>query len=91
MLNQDNSNYIKTLAYYYIGHFSKVIKPGSVRIAYSKYLEDITITAFKNPDNSIAIVMLNGKDYDIKFNLCIENNMFKDVLEKQSIISYIIY
>ena len=90
MLNGEHNDYIKTLAYYYIGHFSRVIKPGAVRIAYSKYLEDITITAFKNVDNTIAVVMTNRRDYDIEFNMCIGDRMFKDVLDRQSIVSYVI-
>ncbi len=90
MLKPDNSDYRKTLAYYYIGQISKVIKPGAKRIAYSKYIGSIKITAFKNPDNSIAVVMLNGENNDIDFNLCVENEMFKDTLAKHSIVSYII-
>ena len=90
MLNGEHNDYIKTLAYYYIGHFSKTIKPGAVRIAYSKYLEDITITAFKNLDDTIAVVMTNRRDYDIEFNMCIGDRMFKDVLDRQSIVSYVI-
>ena len=90
MLNKENTNYIKHLAYYYIGHFSKVIKPGAVKIGYSRYLGDIRMTAFKNPDNTIAIVMLNREHYNIDFNLCINDIMFKDTLEQQSMISYVI-
>ena len=48
------------------------------------------MTAFKNTDNSIAIVMLNREHYNIDFNLCMENITFKDTLEQQSIISYLI-
>lgn len=90
MLNSDNSDYRKTLAYYYIGHFSKVILPGAVRIAHSKYSSDIQITAFKNPNGSIAVVMLNSAGYDINFNLCMGDITFKDTLCQQSIVSYII-
>lgn len=91
MLNNTNSDYIKNLSYYYIGHFSKVIHPGAHRIAFSKYIADITMTAFKNPDNSIAIVMVNRENYDIDFNLCMNDITFKDTLYKQSAISYLIY
>lgn len=90
MLKPDNSDYNKTLTYYYIGHFSKVIKPGSIRIGYSKYIGDIKMTAFKNPDNSIAIVMLNRENYNIAFNLCINDIMFKDTLEHKSMLSFLI-
>ena len=90
MLTSDNSDYRKTLAYYYIGHFSRYIKPGSIKLAHSKYLSDIRITAFKNPDNTIAVVMMNSAHYNIDFNLCMENIMFKDTLEPDSIITYLI-
>ena len=90
MLTQDNLDYNKSLAYYYIGHFSKVIMPGAVRIAYSKYIGDIKMTAFKNPDNSIALVMLNREHYDISFRVCFKNICFKDIIYHQSMISYLI-
>ena len=90
MLNSDNSDYRKTLTYYYIGQVTKVIQPGAIKIANSKYLSDIHVTSFKNPDNSIAIVMFNGTGNNIDFILCMENMMFKDTLEGDSMISYII-
>lgn len=90
MLNKENNDFVKNLSYYYIGHFSKFIKPGAVRLGFSRYLGDIKMTAFKNTDNSIAIVMLNREHYNIDFNLCMENITFKDTLEQQSIISYLI-
>ncbi len=90
MLVEDNSNYKKSLTYYYIGHFSKFIMPGAVRIAYSKYLSDLRVTAFKNPDGSIVIVLLNSVNYDIDFTICMKDVYFKDTLEKQSMISYLI-
>lgn len=90
MLNSDNSNYIKSLTYYYIGHFSKLIQPGAIRLAYSKYLSDIHITAFKNPDGTIAIIVLNKANYNINYNICMEKITFKDCIEGNSIISYLI-
>lgn len=90
MLNSDNSDYNKTLAYYYIGQFSKVIKPGATKIAHSKYTTDLKMTAFKNPDGSIAVVMLNNAHYNMDFHLCINNIMFKDTIESNSMISYLL-
>lgn len=90
MLNSDNSDYKKTLAYYYIGQFSKVIKPGAVEIGNSKYISDIHVTSFKNPDGSIAVVMFNGSGNNVDFKLCMKDIMFKDTLERDSMVSYII-
>lgn len=90
MLNEDNSDYVKTLAYYYIGHFSKTVQVGARRIAFSKYTSDIAITAFKNPDNTTAVIILNNSGHDVKYNLCMDNIMFKDSICANSIVSYLI-
>lgn len=90
MLNSDNSNYVKSLTYYYIGQISKVIKPDAIKIAYSKYLSDIHVTAFKNVDNTIGVVMFNGANYSIDFRVCMNNIMFTDTIDGNSMISYLI-
>ncbi|MBR4260918.1 MAG: glucosylceramidase [Clostridia bacterium] len=90
MLLPDNSNYNKSLTYYYIGHFSKFIKPGAVRIAHSKYLSDLHVTAFKNPDGTIAVVMFNGVHYGIDVNVCIGDKRIKDTIEGESMVTYVI-
>ena len=46
MLNTKKNKYRKNLSFYYISHFSKFIKPGSIKIGYSKFLDKIEITAF---------------------------------------------
>ncbi len=53
---------IFTPIYYYIGHFSKYIRPGAKRIATTKYCEQIYTIAFKNPDDSIVLIMMNRAD-----------------------------
>lgn len=56
-------------SYYYIGHFSKYIKPGARRIAWSSELDDLEITAFKNPDGNIALIVMNETDEEKDFVL----------------------
>ena len=90
MLNSDNSDYNKSLTYYYIGHFSKFIKPGAIQVAHSKYLSDLRVTAFKNTDGSLAIVVFNGVGYDIEINLCIKDTRVKDVISKESMVTYVV-
>lgn len=43
----------------YIRHFSHYIEPGAKRIGWTKYTEEIELTAFLNPDGRIIIVLLN--------------------------------
>jgi glucosylceramidase len=58
-----------TNAYYYIGHFSKFIRPGAKRISASSNRSELLTTAFKNPDGSIAVVVMNGSDKKIDYQL----------------------
>jgi len=46
-------------AYYYIAHFSRYIRPGAVRISAGSNRDVIEVTAFRNPDGSVVLVMLN--------------------------------
>lgn len=50
---------IYTNAYYYIGHFSKFIKPGAKRIACSASRSQFLATAFQNPDGKIVVIAMN--------------------------------
>lgn len=50
---------IFTNAYYYIGHFSKFIQVGAKRIACMPSRSQLLSTAFKNPDGSIAVIVMN--------------------------------
>lgn len=56
-------------SYYYIGHFSKYIRPGAVRIGSSKYTDRLQTTAFKNTDGTIAVVVLNRGDEELPYIL----------------------
>jgi glucosylceramidase len=50
---------IYTNAYYYIGHFSKFIKPGAKRIATAPSRSQLLSTAFLNEDGKVVVVVMN--------------------------------
>jgi glucosylceramidase len=60
---------IYTNAYYYIGHFSKFIKPGAKRIISSASRSPLLTTAFKNEDGKTAVVVMNSGDQEMPFHL----------------------
>lgn len=90
MTNRNKNGYTKMLSFYYIGHFSKYIKPGAKRIAYSSYTDEIEITSFCNKDGSLVVVVLNKNDYSMPYILNIGNDILKDTIEKHSIVTYVI-
>lgn len=49
-------------SFYYIGHFSKFIRPGARRVIASATTDELETTAFVNTDGSTAVVVLNTSD-----------------------------
>lgn len=90
MANKKNNGYSRMLPFYYIGHFSKYIKPGAKRIAYSSYTDQLEITAFNNTDNTTVIVVLNKSNDNMPYTLNIHNDILNDNIPKHSIITYVI-
>jgi glucosylceramidase len=62
---------IYTNSYYYIGHFSKFIRPGAKRITSSASRSQLLTTAFINEDGKVAVIVMNQSNLKITYNLCI--------------------
>lgn len=62
---------IFTNSYYYIGHFSKFIRPGAKRVISSASRSQLLTTAFLNKDGKLAVIVMNQSDKDITYNFCI--------------------
>ncbi len=71
--NTKSGELIYMNSYYYIGHFSKFIKPGAKRIACTTNNDDLLATAFINLDGSIAVVALNVTDNQFNYKVWINN------------------
>jgi glucosylceramidase len=76
-------------SYYYIGHFSKYIRPGAIRIGMVNTNQDLYATAFLNEDGKIALVVMNEKDVDIDFVVGYGDKTVKLSLPKHSIATYV--
>ncbi|WP_392347365.1 glycoside hydrolase family 30 beta sandwich domain-containing protein [uncultured Polaribacter sp.] len=63
-----------TPTYYYIGHFSKFIKPGALRISTTTSRTDIESTSFKNKDGKIVTVVMNKTDAKMGYKLIVGNS-----------------
>ena len=62
LFDADKKELVYTPIYYYIGHFSKYVERGAVRIATTKYTDNLQVCAFKNPDSKIVLVVYNTCD-----------------------------
>lgn len=73
--------------YYY---FSHNIVPGSVRIAATKYTEQIDVTAYLTPENKIAVILLNKSDNPLPINFRIQGKVAEVILLGKAVASCMI-
>lgn len=64
---------IYTPSYYYIGHFSKFIRPQAKRLSTAVSRSVLLSTSFRNTDGKIVTVLMNQSDAEVAYNLCVGN------------------
>jgi glucosylceramidase len=69
--NTKTGELIYTPTYYYIGHFSKFIKPGALRVSTTTSRTTIESTSFQNENGSIVTVVMNKTDHTIGYKLIV--------------------
>lgn len=80
----------KRLSYEYLGHFTRAIVPGSVRIGSSKFSPDVEATAFRRPDGTIAAVLLNRAARGLNLWLRVQGELIPLQLPGDSIATAIL-
>ena len=81
---------IYTNAYYYLGHFSKFVRPGAKRIASSSNRDQLSTAAFINTDGKIAVIVLNRSNDQLAYNLAIEDKAVAVISLPHSISTFVI-
>ncbi len=81
---------IYTNSYFYMGHFSKFIRPGAKRIISSASRDKLLTTAYINTNGKIAVVVMNKTDQDIEYYLWIKGKAAKTTSAAHSIATLVI-
>lgn len=76
-------------SYYYIGHFSKFIRPGAKRIVSSSNRAQFLTTAFLNPDGSMVLIVMNQSKEKISYHLCLGEKAVETVSLPHSIVTMV--
>jgi len=79
-----------TPLYYTLAHFSKYIRPGAVRIGFENPDESLMMTAARNPDGSIALVILNMNREIKNINLSLDGRSVDVQINAQAIQTIVI-
>jgi glucosylceramidase len=64
---------IYTPSYFYIGHFSKFIRPEAKRVSTSVSRSSLLSTSFRNTDGKMVTVVMNQSEGTVIYNLMIGN------------------
>ena len=82
--NEDGT-YRILLTYHYIGHFSRFLLPGAKRIGHSRCDDKAEVTAAKNPDGSLAVVLLNRGQADVSCAIRMDGQIIRITLPSKTI------
>ncbi len=77
-------------SYYYIGHFSKFIRPGARRVISSSTVDDLLTTAFINKDGRVAVIVMNSSETEQPFYLWIGGKAAQTSSPPHSIMTLVI-
>lgn len=74
-----------TPLYYTLSHFSRFIRPGATRIGWKSSDQELLLTAARNPDGSIAVVILNPTEAEKEVSLVLGDRKTAFSIEGQAI------
>jgi glucosylceramidase len=76
------------VAYYAVAHFSKFVRPGSIRIG-STELDQLYTVAFLTPDGKTVLVVSNTGNFARTFQICYHGKSLKASLPSESVGTYV--
>lgn len=91
LYDRDKKELMPQLIQKYFAHFTCFIKPGAVRIGFTRYTDKLEVTAFKNLDGKIVIVLLNHGKSDVPVVLRMQEEIAQIVVGAESIVSGVIF
>ena len=76
-------------SYYYIGHFSKFVRPGARRIACTVSKDELMATAFLNSDGKVATVVMNASEKPLEVKVWVGGKAVPASLPAHSIATVV--
>lgn len=78
--NAKTGELIYTPSYYYIGHFSKFIRPNAKRVSTASSRSQLLSTSFINADGKMVTIVMNQSDLEIKYKLYVGSDAVEVVI-----------
>jgi glucosylceramidase len=85
IVDPENDEVYFTPLYYTMVHFSRFIRPGAVRIGFNFSDKDLMVTAAKNPDGSIVLVVFNPSETEKAFRVSLKGQSTNGNIQAKAI------
>lgn len=89
MCNLKTGEIMPQLSYHYIKVLGQAIQPGAVRLETSAYTDQLDTVAFRNPDGSCALILLNKGEQALEINLRFGHDCTACTVEGNAIASVV--
>ena len=90
LFDEERKELLQRMSADYYWHFAHFIQPGAVRLGFSRYTDEIDVTAWENPGGRIVLILLNRGDEAVPVHIRISGKETEIVLSAHSIVSGVI-
>lgn len=90
IVDPENDEVYYTPLYHVLTHFSRYIRPGAIRIGFENTNDSLLVTAAKNPDGSIALIILNQESEAYSIDITMEGKSKQVTISGQALQTVII-
>ncbi|WP_252312913.1 glycoside hydrolase family 30 beta sandwich domain-containing protein [Sinobaca sp. H24] len=87
-IDPDTGDITENVEYYTLGHASKFVEPGAVRIDSTHYADEIETVAFENPDGSHVLIAANLSAGEQEFKVQEDDESFMYSLPAESAVTF---
>jgi glucosylceramidase len=84
----DGDNATLNVAYYALAHFSKFVRPGSMRVGSSE-LEQLSTAAFLTPEGKVVLVADNTGNFPKTFQIVYHGQSLTTTVPSESVATYV--
>ncbi|WP_339239774.1 glycoside hydrolase family 30 beta sandwich domain-containing protein [Paenibacillus sp. FSL R5-0517] len=86
-IDPDSDEITRNVEYYALGHISRYVRPGAVRVDSTQEHGQIENVAFRNPNGTMVLVAANTGEADVSFDVVMDGDTFRYVLTSQSAVT----
>ena len=90
IVDPENDEVYFTPMYYTLSHFSRYIRPGAQRIGFENSDASLLVTAAKNPDESISVVIFNETETVKSIDLILNEKSISFAIDAKAIQTVVI-